>query len=193
IPAGSETAVTGRWVSAPGFDLLKTLNKRFAYLPIIAEDLGIITADVREMIREFSLPGMKVLMFAFGPGIAESPYIPHHIPQNCVVYIGTHDNAPILGWFLAEASEEEKQNLSAYLGREISVDNANWALIRLAMMSVGNTVILQMQDVLNLGMESRMNLPGTNAGNWLWRMNSTHFNPILQKKIYDMTMLYGRL
>ncbi|WP_319578697.1 4-alpha-glucanotransferase [uncultured Methanospirillum sp.] len=193
IPAGSETAVTGRWVPAPGYDLLNTLAKRSAYLPIIAEDLGIITPDVREVMREFSLPGMKVLIFAFGAGIAGSPYIPHNIPRDCVVYTGTHDNAPISGWFRAEASEEERRNLSAYLGHELRAEEVTWMLIRLAMMSVGNTVIIPMQDLLNLGNESRMNTPGSKTGNWLWRVKEEQIPDTLSGYLHDMTALYSRL
>jgi len=192
IPAGSETAVTGRWVPAPGYTLLKTLANRSAYIPIIAEDLGIITPDVREVMHEFSLPGMKVIIFSFGAGIANSPYIPHNIPRNCVVYTGTHDNAPILGWFTSEASEEERQSLFAYLGREIRDNEVSWVLIRLAMMSVGNTVIIPMQDLLNLGIESRMNAPGTRNGNWVWRVSKSQINQALAEKLRDMTILYAR-
>ncbi len=193
IPAGSETAVTGRWVSAPGYDLLKTIAKRSAYLPIIAEDLGIITPDVREVIHEFSLPGMKVLIFAFGSGIAGNPYIPHNIPRDCVVYTGTHDNVPVLGWFTSEASDEEKKNLAAYLGKEPAAEEVSWMLIRLAMMSVGNTVIIPIQDLLNLGSESRMNSPGTRDGNWLWRVSEEEITNSLSEKLHEITELYGRL
>jgi len=192
IPAGSTTAITGRWVSAPGFDLLKTLAKRSAYLPIIAEDLGIITPDVREVMREFSLPGMKVLLFAFQPGMAGNPYIPHHITRDCIVYTGTHDNPPVRGWFLNEASEEEKSNLSAYLGREVQPEEINGVLIRMAMMSVANTVIIPMQDHLNLGGESRMNRPGTDLGNWRWRVQGGHLTQDIAGRINYMTRLYDR-
>ncbi|HWQ64844.1 MAG TPA: 4-alpha-glucanotransferase [Methanospirillum sp.] len=192
IPAGSETAITGSWVSAPGYDLLKTIAKRSAYLPIIAEDLGIITPDVREVMREFSLPGMKVLLFAFGNGMANSPYIPHNISSNCVVYTGTHDNPPVYGWFMSEATEEEKRNLAAYLGRDPEAEEVNWMLIRLAMMSVGSTVIIPMQDILNLGNESRMNCPGTKTGNWLWRFSKEQVPVTLSEKLHALTELYAR-
>jgi 4-alpha-glucanotransferase len=193
IPAGSKTAVTGRWVSAPGSDLLKILAKRSAYLPIIAEDLGFITSEVREVMQEFSLPGMKVLLFAFGPGMAGSPYIPHHIPKESIVYTGTHDNTPVLGWFKTEASEEEKENLFAYVGREIQAKEISRVLIRMAMMSVANTVIIPMQDLLNLGSESRMNRPGTDIGNWRWRVREGEMNIDLAGWIKYMSGLYDRI
>lgn len=193
IPAGSPTAVTGRWVPAPGYDLLKTLAKRSACLPIIAEDLGIITPDVREVMHEFSLPGMKVLLFAFGYGMADSPYIPHNIPRDCVVYTGTHDNSPALAWFTHEASDDDKRNLFRYLGRELPPEEVSWALIRMAMMSVGNTVIIPMQDLLGLGSESRMNRPGTDTGNWRWRVSDQDCSRDLALRLSDISTIYARI
>lgn len=193
VPAESETAITGRWVSAPGYDLLKTISKRSAYLPIIAEDLGVITPDVREIMHEFSLPGMKVLLFAFGSDIAKNPYIPHNIPRTCVVYTGTHDNPPVRGWFQSEASEAEKKNLAAYLDRKPEAEDVSWMLIRLAMMSVGSTVIIPMQDLLNLGSESRMNTPGTKTGNWLWRFTKDQVPSTLAADLHNLSELYGRI
>ncbi|HWQ65551.1 MAG TPA: 4-alpha-glucanotransferase [Methanospirillum sp.] len=192
IPRGSETAISGRWVPAPAYDLLRTLERRLPYLPIIAEDLGIITADVREVIRAFSIPGMKVLLFAFGHGMPDSPYIPHNIPKECIVYTGTHDNNPARGWFTVEATEEERRNLTAYLGREVLEEEISWVLIRMAMMSVGNTVITPMQDILNLGAESRMNRPGTENGNWRWRTVESQFTPELASRLSALSALYGR-
>ena len=193
IPAGSETAVTGRWEKAPAEDFLKTLTKKFPYLPIIAEDLGIITPDVREVMREFSIPGMKVLLFAFGHGMPASPYIPHHIPKECIVYTGTHDNNPIQGWFASDATDVEKKNLSDYLGRTLRAEEINDELIRMAMMSVAHTVIIPMQDLLNLGEESRMNRPGVDTGNWQWRVTEFQLSSDLAGKMNHLARVYDRI
>lgn len=192
IPAGSDTAMNGRWVEAPGFDLLQILSKRFVYLPVIAEDLGIITPDVREIMNQFSLPGMKVLLFAFGEGMPKNPYIPHNIPRECIVYTGTHDNNPVLGWYSSEASEEEKHYLSVYVGKEILPGETSWLLIRMAMLSVGNTAIIQMQDLLGLGSEARMNTPGTDSGNWRWRLPDTGIDTDVRDRFYNLTYLSAR-
>jgi len=193
IPAGSETAINGRWVMAPAKDFLRNLVRKFPYLPIIAEDLGIITPDVREVLREFSIPGMDVLLFAFGKGMAENPYIPHNITRDRIVYTGTHDNNPIQAWFAIEASVEEKKNLFAYVGREVSADEINMILIRMAMMSVANTAIIPVQDLLNLGVKSRMNQPGINAGNWIWKLDPGQLTSEISLRLRNLTEIYGRI
>lgn len=192
IPAGETTAVNGRWVDAPARDLLKNLVRKFPYLPIIAEDLGIITPDVREIIHEFSIPGMKVLLFAFENGMADNPYILHNISKNAIVYTGTHDNNPIQGWFSQDASEVEKKNLSAYLGREITQGSVNLALIRMAMMSVANTVILPVQDLLGLDAKARMNCPGTDKNNWRWKLIEGQLSGDSCHLLKELTEIYGR-
>lgn len=193
IPAGSKTAVAGRWVNAPGFNLLRTLARKGPYLPIIAEDLGVITPDVREIMHYFSIPGMKVLQFAFGFGMPDNPYIIHNIPQSSVVYTGTHDNNPALGWYTRDTNDTEKSNLTAYLGREVEPSQISRELIRLAMMSRADTAILLMQDLLNLDESSRMNKPGTETGNWIWRVSPSLITKELSDELLSMTTVYGRI
>ena len=142
-------------------DFFTHLSRRFPYLPIIAEDLGLITQDVKDVMHHFGFPGMKILLFAFGPDMPHNPYIPRNFPKNCVAYTGTHDNNTVKGWFDQDASQDDKQRLFRYLGREVSADEVPWELIRLLMMSAADTVILPLQDVLGLGPDARMNTPAT--------------------------------
>jgi 4-alpha-glucanotransferase len=192
VPATEKTAINGRWKKVPAVDFFDKLTKRFPCLPIIAEDLGVITPDVREVMRRYEFPGMKVLLFAFSENLPGNPYIPHNIVENCVFYTGTHDNNTIKGWFEKEAKLEEKKRLFCYIGREVPLKNLHWELIRLVMMSVANTVIFPMQDTLGLGEETRMNRPGTSAGNWQWRLLPDEITPSLKRKLREMTEIYGR-
>ncbi|MFB0521492.1 MAG: 4-alpha-glucanotransferase, partial [Desulfatiglandales bacterium] len=192
IPAGEANAINGKWVGAPGEDLLNELLKKFPYLPIVAEDLGVITPDVREIMHRFELPGMRVLLFAFGDDLPTNPYIPHNLPRNCVLYTGTHDNNTVKGWFEGEATAEIKERLFHYLGREVPVTKIHRELIRLAMMSVANTVVIPMQDALGLGEEARMNRPATSEGNWEWRLLEDQVTPSLAEELLQMTEIYGR-
>jgi len=192
VPASEKTAVNGRWVEAPAMDFFKHLIKKFPYPPIIAEDLGTITADVREVISQFGLPGMKVLLFAFGDDMSANPYIPHNYEPNCVAYTGTHDNNTVRGWFEKNAGAEEKAGLFRYLGRQLNVDGIPWELIRLLMMSVARLVIFPMQDILGLGEEARMNLPATQQGNWQWRLPPNSVTQSLIDQLAEMTRTYGR-
>ena len=191
IPASEETAINGRWVAAPGMALFGVLTRHMDYLPFIAEDLGVITPDVRELQRSFSLPGMKVLQFAFGGSLDENPYVPFHHEQACVVYSGTHDNAPTRGWF-THASHEEKANLAAYVGHDVHEGNAHEVLMRLALGSVAGVSVLPMQDVLGLGMESRMNVPNQSQGNWAWRLRADQMRPESFTQLAYYSQLYAR-
>jgi 4-alpha-glucanotransferase len=192
VPAGEDTAVHGRWVEVPVEDFFRALSRRFFYLPIIAEDLGLITPDVREVLHRVGFPGMKILLFAFCEDHPMHPYLPHTCERNFVVYTGTHDNNTVRGWFEKEASPDDKKRLFRYLGREVPVEEIHWALIRLAMMSVANMVIFPMQDILGLGEEARMNRPATSHGNWEWRMLPGHLTPDLAARLLEMTETYGR-
>ncbi len=192
IPAEETTAVNGRWEEAPAMDFFTQLTRKFACLPIIAEDLGIITPDVREIMHYFEFPGMKILLFAFGKDLPFNPYIPHNLPQNCVAYTGTHDNNTIRGWFDTEATPEDKKRLFQYLGRDVPIDELHWEMIRLLMMSPANAIIIPMQDILGLGEEARMNTPATLTGNWEWKLLPNHVNPSLAKSLREMTEIYGR-
>jgi 4-alpha-glucanotransferase len=192
VPAGEQTAVNGKWVKAPAADFFNTLFRRFPSLPVIAEDLGVITPDVKEVMRRFELAGMKVLLFAFGEDNPLHPYLPHTYEKNTVVYTGTHDNNTIRGWVEKEAKAEDKERLFRYLGREISAHDLPWELIRLAMMSVADLAIIPVQDILGLGAEARMNQPGTGAGNWEWQLLPGQLTPTLAEQLRTMTQIYGR-
>lgn len=170
VPAGQKTAVDGRWQKVPAVDFFKTFKRRFPDSAIIAEDLGIITDEVRKVMKRFDFSGMKVLMFAFGDDDPKHPYLPRNFVRNCVVYTGTHDNNTARGWFEHEADEAVRQRLSKYIGYDVTVETVHEDLIRLAMGSVANTVLIPMQDVLGLGEESRMNMPASPHGNWSWRV-----------------------
>lgn len=192
VPTGEKTAIQGRWVDAPVKDFLDTLYRHFPSLPLIAEDLGTITSDVREIMNMFGIPGMKVLLFAFGNDLPVNPYIPHNHIKSCIVYTGTHDNNTIRGWFTREAGTDERKRLDKYLGREISEDNIHREITRLAMMSVANMAVVPMQDILGLGEESRMNLPATAENNWTWRLLPEQITPTLRNELTEATVLYGR-
>lgn len=192
VKAGEKTAVNGRWIAAPAEDFFNTLMKQLPQLPIIAEDLGIITPDVTDIMKKFGFPGMKVLLFAFGEDIATNPYAPHNHVNNCVAYTGTHDNNTIKGWFKNEVDAEGKKRISEYIGHKASSRTIHSDFIRLAMMSVADTVIIPMQDILGLGEKDRMNIPGITTGNWEWRLSLEQLTPLLIKQLRDMARLYGR-
>ncbi len=190
VKAGQKTAVEGEWVKVPTEDFLNTLFRRFPNLPMIAEDLGLITPDVREVINSFGLPGMRLLLFAFGEGLPDNPYAPHNHVKNCVVYTGTHDNNTARGWFEHEAEPEDRQRLFKYLGRETSAEQVSRDLVRMAMMSVADTAIIPMQDILGLGEEARMNWPGRIEKIYEWRLllEQLRLDPWLR----EMAELYHR-
>ncbi len=192
VPATEKTAINGKWVKTPAGDFFRMLLRRFPSIPIIAEDLGVITPEVREIMSEFELPGMKVLLFAFGGNPSTNPYVPHNHVRNCFVYTGTHDNNTVKGWFEHDATESEKENLIAYFGRELDQDTVAWQLVRAAMMSVASTAIIPMQDFLELGAEARMNTPSITHGNWEWRVAAGQLTPDLAVKISNLTKIYGR-
>lgn len=192
VPAGEPNAMKGRWVEAPAEDFFNALLRRFPQLPIIAEDLGVITPDVREIMHRFELPGMKVLLFAFDEDLPTNPYIPHNLPRKCVLYTGTHDNNTTRGWFEREATPEIKERLFRYMGRGVTAEEIHWELIRLAMMSVANMAIFPVQDILGLGEEARMNRPATTEGNWQWRLSPEQLTPSIADRLREMTELYGR-
>lgn len=192
VPAGEKTAINGKWVKAPADDFFKIVLKHFPHISIIAEDLGVITDDVRELMTRFGFPGMKVLLFAFSEDLPTNPYAPHNHVKNCVVYTGTHDNNTIKGWFRKELDHESRKRLFDYIGREVTEKNVHWEIIRLAMMSVADIIIIPMQDILGLGEKDRMNLPASTSGNWQWRLLPEQLSPSLSKKLLEMTRIYGR-
>jgi len=192
IPAHEKTAINGRWLKAPADDFLRTLQIHFPNLPIIAEDLGFIDPEVREIMSRYRIPGMKVLLFAFGEDNPQHPYLPHNYQRECVVYTGTHDNNTIRGWMEGEAKPAEVARLFRYLGRKVPLSEVHWELIRLAMLSVADMVLVPFQDLLGLGSEARMNHPSTSEGNWEWRLSEGQLDPALAGKLRDMTEVYNR-
>jgi 4-alpha-glucanotransferase len=165
IPANEETAMNGVWVTAPGDALLAAVYKRLPEIHLVAEDLGIITAEVDQLRLKYAMPGMKILQFAFG-GDKTNPYLPENIEENSVVYTGTHDNDTTLGWY-QKLEPHVKDDLHHYLGSE--APNMPFALIRLAFSTLAKLAIVPMQDILELDSNSRMNTPGTIVGNWSWK------------------------
>jgi 4-alpha-glucanotransferase len=168
VPAGAKTAQSGQWVPGPGAEFLCAVKKGLGTLPFIAEDLGVITPEVRALRDQFQLPGMRILQFAFD-GHPDNPYLPQNYVPNTVVYTGTHDNTTTRAWFEA-LPENQRRNVWNYLKRPAgTIDEVTWELIRLAWSSVAGLAMVPLQDLLNLGAEARMNLPGSAAGNWRWR------------------------
>ncbi|MBC1223289.1 4-alpha-glucanotransferase [Nostoc sp. UCD121] len=189
VPKGEETAMNGEWVEAPGDAFFEAIRQKLGKLPVLAEDLGVITPEVEALRDKYEFPGMKVLQFAFGsdPG---NPFLPFNYPRNAVVYTGTHDNDTTVGWFNS-ANDNEKHNLWLYLG-SISPEGIQWDLIRLALSSIANQAIIPLQDVLGLGNEARMNFPSTAEGNWGWRYQAEALRDELRDRLKVLTRLNGR-
>jgi 4-alpha-glucanotransferase len=188
VPAGEETAVHGRWVKGPGADLFHAVERALGRLPVIVEDLGLITGRVKALRDELGFPGMKVLQFAFS-GDPDDAYLPHNYEHNCVVYTGTHDNDTTLGWWNS-LDQRERARVQVYLGRH--GDDISWDLIRLALMSVADRAIFPLQDVLGIGSEGRMNTPGRTRGNWGWRISDDMLNDRVRERLRGLTEIYGR-
>lgn len=188
IPASEPTAINGRWMPGPGEKLFSAIRNALGTLPVIAEDLGVITPDVVALLEKFGLPGMRVLQFAFG-GSSDNPYLPHHFINNMVVYVGTHDNDTTIGWFNS-ASAHERAFACKYLRSDGS--EINWDLIHAASMSVADIAIHTMQDVLGMDGEHRMNLPGKPENNWEWRFTWEQVTAADSEKLYEISALHGR-
>lgn len=188
IPAGETSAKKGKWVDGPGGKLFDRLNDALGGLPLIAEDLGIITTDVDELRESFNLPGMKVIQFALDT--PKNPYWPHNYDPLCVCYTGTHDNDTTNGWW-STLDEKNRGYLAAYIGRR--VEDPAWDLIRLAWSSVAVIAVTPLQDVMSLGSEARMNKPGVPSGNWRWRFQPHQFWPGVIERLAGLTELYNRL
>lgn len=192
VPAEEKTAINGKWVEAPARDFFDTILQRFMAAPIIAEDLGLITPDVREIIREYGFAGMRPLVFGFSGDLNENPNAFHHIPQNAVAYTGTHDTNTVRGWFETELSEEDKKQLFLYLGRKVTSKEIAWELVRLALMSGANLAIIPLQDLLGLGPEARLNRPAKSRSNWQWRVSDAGLASFPRKKLLAAVRIYGR-
>jgi 4-alpha-glucanotransferase len=190
VPAAEETAVNGQWMKGPGAVLFTAVQEAVGQLPLIAEDLGIITPEVDALRRQFGFPGMKVLQFAFD-GDVHNRYLPHNYTDpNYVVYTGTHDNDTARGWFAAAAPECQAAVLR-YLGRT-EWTNFHWDFIRLALSSIAALAVIPLQDILGLGSEGRMNVPGQEQGNWRWRYLPEWLTPEVGAQLAELTDIYGR-
>lgn len=188
IPANEETAINGEWVKAPGKALLTAMKKELGIIPLIAEDLGIITAEVDELRMAFNLPGMKILQFAFGDDDS-NPYLPHNYDHNTVVYTGTHDNDTTLGWFNS-LNDNDKGRIYNYLGH--SQASMPFLLIGTAFSSVANLAVVPMQDILELGSSDRMNTPGTIEGNWQWQFSWDQLRDNQVGKLSNLVRMFSR-
>ena len=192
VPYGEKTAVNGQWRTGPGIDFFNTVTEKLGQRNIIAEDLGFLTDSVRSLLKATAYPGMKVLEFAFNSADAEgSAYLPHNFSENCVVYTGTHDNDTILGW-MGNSPCDDVSFAKKYL-RLREDEGYNWGMMRAAWASVANIAIMQVQDVLGLGSEARMNTPSTVGTNWKWRASAADFNDLLAEKIRCDMVTYRRL
>jgi 4-alpha-glucanotransferase len=190
VPASEETAINGQWVHGPGAHFFRVLKEKLGDLPIIAEDLGVITEGVEALRDGFGLPGMKVLQFAWGDFTGREPFLPHNYVQNCVAYSGTHDNNTTVGWWTEEATPQMKDHIRQYLGCPPA--EIHWDLIRLGEASTAQAFIVPLQDMLGLGSEARMNLPGRESGNWFWRCSPSVFSSEVWPRLANLTYIYGR-
>jgi 4-alpha-glucanotransferase len=192
--------MNGRWVPGPGAALFSAVQAQLGELPVVAENLGVITPDVESIRNHFGFPGMAVLQFAFGNDPQAPDFRPHNYPRNRVAYTGTHDNDTTLGWWNSTGESDstrsaadvakEKQFARHYLntdGREM-----NWVLVRALLASVADVVIVPLQDVLGLGSEARMNLPGSTSGNWRWRFRADMLKPELASRMRELVNIYDR-
>jgi 4-alpha-glucanotransferase len=189
IPASEPTAQKGRWVPGPGEPLFKAITKALGPMPIIAEDLGVITPDVDALRKKFGFPGMRILQFAFA-GDASDRFLPHNHEPDTVVYTGTHDNDTTAGWW-ATATEHERHLARGYLATD--GHDMPWTLIRAAMSSVADTAVHPMQDVLALPTDCRMNYPGQESGWWGWRFAWSQVQPWHSGRLAELSRLYGRI
>ncbi|MCB2231021.1 4-alpha-glucanotransferase [bacterium] len=192
VPFGEKTAVNGEWQEVPSDEFFGAVRERFPDLPIIAEDLGFITEDVIELRDRFGFAGMKLVIFAFGEDNPGHPYLPHNYIANAVAYTGTHDNNTVRGWLEEEADEEAVLRLSKYVGHAVTTSSVHADMIRLIMVSVAETVIVPMQDLLGLGAEARMNVPSTANGNWTWRVVPEQLVAETLMWLADQTVRFGR-
>ncbi|MDP8264220.1 MAG: 4-alpha-glucanotransferase [Candidatus Aceula lacicola] len=191
VAKGEKTAINGKWVKVNVYSFFDELLDYFDEFPIIAEDLGVITDDVKEVIKRYRFPGMKILQFAFD-NKQDNPYLPQNYIKNCIVYTGTHDNNTTKGWFRQEATKEIKKQLFEIVGQEPTEDNISLALVKLAMSSVADTVIFPLQDILGMDESARMNQPSTIRNNWEWRVKVSSFDFSKQKQLTSFCSSHSR-
>ncbi len=200
VPAGEQTAINGRWVKGPGAELFSALRAALGELPIVAENLGVITPEVEAIRNQFGFPGMSILQFAFGKDPQAPSFLPHNYPRELVAYTGTHDNDTTVGWWISSSAADstrteedvrkEREFAKAYLG--FGNEEINWVCIRALLASVADTVLIPLQDVLGLGSEARTNLPGRPSGNWRWRFTADALTNELAARLRRLTTLYDR-
>ena len=190
IPFPAENAIGGEWLEGPGIQFFEKMKEAIGDFPIVAEDLGLLTPGVVQLLKDSGYPGMKVLEFAFDSG-EDNDYLPDHYTENSVVYSGTHDNDTIMGWF-ATAKPQDVDFARSYCNLT-EEEGYNWGIIRTAYASVSKYAIIQMQDILGLGSEARMNIPSTLGGNWVWRIKGEALTDELAAKLKKLTMEYSRL
>ncbi len=200
IPAGEPTAVNGAWVRGPGAAFFSALKNALGDLPIVAENLGVITPEVEGLRNQFDFPGMAILQFAFGNDPQAPDFKPHNYPHHLVAYTGTHDNDTVMGWWNSRAgagsirTAEDVEKEMAYARHYLNTDSReiNWTMIRTLMASVANTVLYPLQDVLGVGSEGRMNLPGSSSGNWRWRFRREKLTQEAAGRLKDWATTYER-
>ena len=200
VPAGETTAMRGRWVKGPGEDFLGALQKALGELPMVAENLGVITPPVEKLRHEFGLPGMSLLQFAFGKDPQGPSFRPHNYSRDLVAYTGGHDNDTTAGWWRGGTGDstrtpadvrKEHEFARTYLGLDAD-HQIHWAMIRAVLASIADTAVIPLQDVLGLGGEARMNLPGRVSGNWKWRYRRDMLKPELAERLRTLTVIYDR-
>ncbi|MCC9601049.1 4-alpha-glucanotransferase [Stieleria sp. JC731] len=192
VAASEETAINGHWADVPVHDFLETVFAQIDADRFVAEDLGTITEDVHEVMEQYSLAGMKVLMFGFGGDLVDHPYLPHNYTENCVAYTGTHDNNTVVGWFNKEMTPDESKNFRTYLKRHVNSDNVAWEMIRLIWESKAKLTIAPIQDLLSLDETARMNIPGVGEECWRWRCPYLDLNDELAERLRKITQATGR-
>lgn len=200
VPGGEHTATNGQWVKGPGAELFSVVQSELGELPIIAENLGVITPEVEAIRNQFNYPGMAILQFAFGNDPQGPSFRPHNYERNLVAYTGTHDNDTTAGWWSSKGAGDsirtaddvlkEHAFARSYLG--LKDGEIHWALIRAILASVANTAIIPLQDVLGLGSKARMNLPGTSSGNWRWRARPDALTADMAARLREMNSVYDR-
>jgi len=191
VPASEPTAVNGQWVKGPGAALFRAAQSALGELPLVAENLGVITPEVEAIRHEFGYPGMSILQFGFGTDAQAPTFRPHNYPREVVAYTGTHDNDTTVGWWQSrDVGGSERVFTEKYLNTDGS--EIHWTFIRALEASVADTVLIPLQDVLGLGTDARMNLPATLGGNWRWRFPSDALKPELAARLWELTELYER-
>ncbi len=191
VPEGSETAREGRWMEVPWKGFFSSLTEKFPHMPFLAEDLGVITPEVRRIMGKLGLPGMAVLQFAFDGDTGTAAYVPHNHRRSMAVYTGTHDNDTSLGWF-GSAPDKTRKNLADYRGAPLDRSSVSEAMIRMALGSVAELAVIPIQDVLGLGTEARMNRPSTTKGNWVWRLFGDYPTTKEMESFGRLLTVYGR-